>query len=1154
MSVEMAWPLPPTLIEASAGTGKTYEITTFFVRAIVEGGLDPASILVVTYTKAATSELRVRARQRVSNALARLEGASTDDEVIDALLDGAQRAESRDRLRARLHEALLQMDQAPILTIHGFCQRLLQEYPLVFGIDFDFTIVEDARPRLLELATDYWLTELHDKPEWFVSALRDKRKNPAHLAHLARTANAPHIEMIGPEECWPDDGAFERFRQRFADAARIWNEERDAIVEILLEAGLNRTQYKLSTIADRWVPQLDALFERPSTSLPGWFERLGRRRMKVNKGFERPSHRFFEACDRLLDAQADLSPCIDYAIFRFEADFVARARAASYARCQREAALTYDDLLSCVHQRLTEDVAASIRRDYPVALVDEFQDTDSLQYDIFRSIYGNRGAVYVGDPKQAIYAFRGADVFTYFTAASDVGRRHRELTVNRRSEPNLVAAVHALFTNHPTPFALEQLHLPKVSAHYESRSSFDPSIEVILLDEGFTGLRPEDVVPELVAREVALTLTDGARVKERDGGRVKERALRPSDVAVLCRKNEQARLVTEALRALGVPASLDGDSSVLDTDLAEEIQVLLEAALMPGDSLAIRRALITRLVGVSPRDLGAMDEELWAEWMARFRAWREIWHLEGVVRFLEELLRTCETEQRLARFSSARRALTDLAHVQELLMRGERECHRDPVALVMWYRRLRTKSAESTTVAAEELQQRPDSDADAVRVTTIHKSKGLEYGIVYCPFPWGDAELFQLERKVVRFHDPNDGHRLKIDLGSKRLEEHLALSEREHLSEALRLLYVAVTRAKFRCTLFWGPLGKSKRSALSYLLHGRSKEPKDDDVIRADLDAVATASKGTIGWRQTRTEPVVDSTHSAASVDLAALPALRRFRQAPRIASFTSLTGHHEKTAPRDPEREPMVAEPLLFSSLPGGARTGLLLHAILEHVDHRSLDAPDASKTVTQQLIAFGYDEALAPSIVADLKRVVDTPWSEERHAPRLCEVPRAAQLRELEFTLGVASPSFSDLASIMEAHGAPACLPDYPAQLCSGSTGQLERFLRGFIDVLFEWRGRWYLADYKSNSLTSYSKESTAAAAARAHYLLQTQLYAAAAHRHLEQRLPGYDPEKHWGGTALLFLRGMRGSDQPGAAVLFERQSPALLKDVDDWLGALR
>jgi exodeoxyribonuclease V beta subunit len=1146
----------PALVQASAGTGKTYTITTYFVRGVLELDLVPEQILIVTYTKAATAELRVRARERLVTAIQLLDQVEGDGDVLHGVVADALERMGRSQTEHKLREALAQMDQAPILTIHGFCQRLLQDYPLSFGIDFDFEVAEDVASMYVDLAVDFWATALYHERDWLLRALKHRKVDIEHLAKLASVAVMPGIEVIGPPPREVDDRTFAHWLDSRSTAAELWSSQREQVMSILLEnEDFHRGRYRKDTIRDKWLPELDDFFNKTRFRYPpGFLQKLSAGHMTMKKGCAEPEHPFFTACAGLWEAHQILEPGFDYAVFEVRQRFIEYATKHGRKRQEDTAILTFDDLLTTVyrpfdpsspHERAfdRERIKKEIANAYPLALVDEFQDTDSVQYGIFRALYGEGSVVYVGDPKQAIYAFRGADVFSYLEAASDVEERRYSLAENRRSDPGVVRAINALFSRRDPPFIVEGIDMvPAIAHHQKSRTTFDASMEVLFLDEEQLRGPVTEAVAPIVANEIALLLGSGTKIEGRD--------IQPGDIAVLCRSNNKALAVTAALRALNVPVSLDGDSSVLSTGIAQDLHAILEAALLPGDSRAVRRALLTSLLGVTPYELANMDDDAWSKWVSRFRDWNDTWHAQGVVRFLEDMLRSTEAETTIALRPTARRELTDLMHVEELLLRGERERQRDPIALMQWFRRLNDDSPDEGSIPREDLQQRPDAESGAVRVSTIHKSKGLEYGVVYCPFTWDDAGLWAFDKIAVKFHD---GHRnIKIDLGSSDLKAHTEISEEEAFSEAVRLLYVAVTRAKYRCTLFWGRGRNWTKSALCHLLHGRVEARKlDEDAMRRDVESLVAASGGAIQCRPPHPEQAVRLEDTTPSEELHSREPSRSFSHAPRIASFTSLTGHDEKTpGPRGgPGAEDRKSA--LFSDLPGGIRTGLLLHSILEHAHFQCVGGDETRSLIERELRGFGMDPSLVDGVQRDLHAVVSTPFTDDADAPSLIAVPANSQLRELEFTLSAGRPKLEGLVDLLKEHSAPATAPRYYERLAEMGSPTLQRFLRGYIDLMFEWDGRWYVADYKSNTLPRYDAQNVCEAVQRQHYVLQGQLYSVAAHRHLQQRVADYDPERHWGGALFLFLRGMRGPRSAGASVFFDRQPTSLLTAIDRWLG---
>ena len=1140
-----------TLVEASAGTGKTYTITTYFVRAILEDGLTPEKILVVTYTKAATAELRARTRGRILQALAHLSQAPEAPDALYEVVKEAVARTSAGEVERRLRGALGQMDQAAIFTIHGFCQRLLQEHPLSFGVDLDLEVAENPASLSSALAVDYWASELYDRPAWFLQALRERKVSTARLTRLANSATVASVHLVGPEPCEILEGEVQRVSELLREAGTIWATKRSEALERLLVKELNKQRYNEKRVVEKWAPELDAFFASGSIApLPKFFEWLCASRIKVKKNAEPPRHPFFDACEAAFEAHAALEPKLDYAVFAFQRQFFDYVREQSRRRRDETGVFSFDDLLTTVHAAVDPElrgealpsarsIAQTVRAAYPLALVDEFQDTDSVQYGIFRSVYGQGSAIYVGDPKQAIYAFRGADVHSYLEAKADIGENKLSLETNRRSDPGVVQGVNTLFGRRARPFIIEGIGFQPVLAHEtQSNSTLRPRLDIVFLDSEHFTHSGADHVAEVAANEVALLLESGAQIRDR--------AMEAGDIAILCRTNEQTTAVVRALRELNVPVSLDGGTSVLDTEVAGELWAMMEAVSLPGDSFALRRALLTSLVGLTPLALASMRDDAWSMWVDRFRAWHEQWRHYGVLRFIESMLVTTGAETRIASRPTARRDLTDLLHVQELLLRGQRAKGRDPVSLIQWFRRLQDGSAADAGISSEDLLQRPDAQSGAVRVSTIHRSKGLEYGVVLCPFTWGGGGLRSSDSWAVKYYDEERGP--SLDLGSADKEEHLALSKEEARSEALRLLYVATTRAKHQCTLFWGQGFGWKDSALAYLLHGPGDlKSLDEAAIVGDIEELVAESGGSAGWRRPRGERAAPRLAEACRTTLEARTETRGFDHSPRIASFTSLTGHEETSRPHVFEE---TTSPL-FAELPGGARTGLLLHAIFEHVAIDELDDSKAEAEINRQLGLFGFDRSLAEPTIRDLGTVVSTPILGEPALPSLAELDRERQLRELEFTLTLGRPKLHDLVELLRKQESPRAATAYHELLALAGDHTLRGLLRGFIDLMYQWEGRRYVPDYKSNRHADYGAASVAEAVQRDHYVLQGLLYAAAANRYLRQRDHEYDAKEHWGGTLFLFLRGMEGPANAGRSVFFDRQTPELVDALDDWLG---
>lgn len=1106
-----------TLIEASAGTGKTHTITTLYVRLLLELGLSPGEILVVTYTNAATAELRTRIRRRLHEMLAALQGDG--DDVLGQLADRRRREGREEQDRSRLIAALHAFDEAAISTIHGFCQRMLQEYAFESGAAFEAELIADAGQLLAEVVQDFWVDTLHCARNTLVQHLLDKRIGPQSWMRLALMA-AAHPEMV----VRPQRGESVR------PVAEIAGDE-----------------------------------------------------MQVER----------------VQLQLDL---IDY------------VRRELPLRKARVGVRSFDDLLQGLAAALRSaaggGLAALIRQRFRAALVDEFQDTDPIQYEIFRRLYrGSAAPVFlIGDPKQAIYAFRGADVFAYMQAKHDAADGIHTLSTNRRSDPSLVRAVRTLFERARAPFVFDGIPLLPVEPLATARDRLgggaagQPPLQLLFVPRsGKTGRGGpinkawgERPLAEALAGEIVRLLESGATVADRP--------VTAGDIAVLCRTNDQAQRVQTALRAAGVPSVLQSDASVFATPEAAELERVLRAIAEPANARAIRAALATTLLGQSAAELCALehDEAGWERWVQQFHHWHDLWLQRSVMAAGRVLLAQQRVAPRLLALLDGERRLTNVLHLLELVHTAGAEARGGPLALVQWLNRMRMDDAARAALAGEAAQIRLESDARAVQVTTVHKSKGLEYPIVYCPDLWNGTLLHGSDKTALRFHDSNRSNLLTLDLGSSEFHEHLQAAEREALAENLRLLYVALTRARHRCTLVWGPFRDAEHAALGYLLHqppgddaniaARTAEriksfiaSGHDEEMRADLAALVAAQPAGITVHDLGLDPVTRYTPAAEPAPVPhGRSATRTLSLSWRVASFTGLLAaeaaplalaeagaDHDATATAA-QPEPTAEtgyEPVVLHDFPAGVQAGQLVHALLQETDFQVAQAPALRAQVNATLRRFGFDERWQEPLCRALGQVLATPLGKGRHRFRLCDVPLSRRLNELEFVFPAAGDAVntntttvtaSTLAAVFMRHRAPACTPAYGAQVRRLGFAPLAGYLRGFIDLVFEHRGRWYLVDYKSNHLgpraRDYAPPRLLAAMAQHHYFLQYHLYTVALHRYLCLRLPGYDYERHFGGVYYLFVRGMSPDRAGECGVFHDRPALALIEDLSQaGLGAV-
>lgn len=1199
------------LIEASAGTGKTYTITTLFLRLLLERQLTLEQIVVVTFTKAATAELSHRIRARLREAL----NALDDDTAAAARLDPTlseilARSPNRAVARRRLLSSLQQMDEASVFTIHGFCQRMLLEYAFESKVSFDVDLVTDQRPLIQQIVQDFWAKEVTVLDEARVRFLQKTNTGLADFVSLAFAAiQWPDMPLVEEPAELDTAVALERYLMTKSQAQAIWQRAGGEVRQLLLgSTALNRRSYKPETL-ERWFDDLDELFRSDGPSLHNFcdaVQRLSRSTLAdaTNSGRPTPEHKFFEACEWLCAAHAQAAGAFENWLTHFKGRLVAYARTEARRRKLEGRLVSFDDLLLKMSEALQgphgDVLAKRIRKKYPAALIDEFQDTDPIQYAVFSRIYGKQQSslFLIGDPKQAIYAFRGADIFAYLKAANDAGANAWTLSTNYRSDKSLVRALNTLFQRPWRPFLLDGIGYVEVaprpgatdSLHQPGVPDAERRLEILFLERAKLGIGQRAIsrrfsdtsLPDWVAADIARLLASGACI---DG-----RPIRPNDIAILTRTNQQAHDMGHALRRLRIPSALVGDTSVFDTREAEEMRLLLRAMADPQSGGALRSALSTPSMGVSAAELAelANNEEAWERWVDGFRRLHELWETRGFVHAMQTLMREREVSARALALLDGERRMTNLRHLTELLHQAESDQHLGVSGLSSWFDEVVFNPAAREGLAPDTLQIRLESDDHAVRLTTMHKSKGLEYPIVYCPHLWRDASLFKQEAKHLKVHDEGGTHQLRLDLRPVEAKATaLAAAQREALAENLRLAYVALTRAKHRTVVVWGAFGHAEDSPLGYLLYqpaeelgGLSETPAgriahmSDAELRRFLVELELASEGAIGVRPLEPEPAPEYVReSAAPEHLAARPLTRLIDRSQRTTSFSQLTQYHDREtlvaslgkdvddvaahdAPSPPDP---IGAAITLAEFPKGARTGELLHGILEHADFCA--RASLREHVTLELQRYGLaTEEWGDLVFEALSNVLDTqlPGADDL---RLAKVRSRQRVSEMEFTLPLrVGPreraharepgtllSAARLAAVFERH-AQGLGAAYLERVRSLGFTPLSGFLRGFIDLVFEHEGKFFVVDFKSNHLgghaSDYAPALLRAPMAEHHYYLQYHLYVTALHRHLGARRPGYDYDRDFGGVHYLFLRGMAPQHPPGTGVFFDRPARALIE----------
>jgi exodeoxyribonuclease V beta subunit len=1219
------------LVEASAGTGKTYAITSLYLRAVVELGLLPEKILVVTFTRAATAELRERIRARLRSAQSELrtliEAFERGEEILptDPCLQTIAQSESSLRLAvARLENSLLVIDEAAVMTIHGFCARVLEGNAFESKMALSVEMIETVDDLVEEVIVDFAVSRLSELSSLKLPLYRRYGLTLSELRLLAKTfLSTPHVRIL--PEVQKVGVAFEtalRNLELNRSLTRAWLN--DPAHELDLSS-LQKTK-RGEGLGSRLIGTLEKAriwLSCPIAELESRAEEFDKLRELAAKNPGKHTAallQFFELLDRCDLAYDDLDAVVQREVLVLRRDFLEFLTHELEGRKAARRIQSYEDLLSRLRSALTGDggeiLAETLRTKYPVSLIDEFQDTDPIQYDVFSRIYATQSCMFmIGDPKQSIYAFRGADVDNYLRAASLVGNRRHTLEVNYRSDPALISGLERLFFEHPDPFCGAGIEFVRVKSRADAINRCESGFAKSGLS--LIWLETRDIASEagLYKYQVqSLALKETVISVRRLLGSVSttKRRIRPSDITVLTRTNRECGLVARALNRAGIRCLTTSDGSVLEGEAATSLVCLFQALIQPGDLRALATLLMDPLVGLAPKAVTELmaDESELDEWIERLSGYERIAVRAGILTVLYRLIDELGVKDRLLPMPGGERFVTDVVHVAELVQTAALRARLGLDGQLRWLERARVDVEQC---AVEERQLRVESDAEAVSITTVHRSKGLQYPYVICPFLWSERSKTR-KRTVVSYRrrlDSVSGSERIIHLMPSMLEKdglEFEGERAEQLAETARLIYVALTRAKHQAILLVGPIKGLAETALGRLLFLRGQSALLDNVkeglpfLNRELKCDALSVEGVDAIAEEPELPleeVVDESEQSRLFE----PRLLRRIVVPSVhtTSYSALTvhsgearTHQNSTVPavtfglgpdlgRDidaltfssvtlvdlkPENADMRLEPderlrragfesLPFSELPNGPKTGEALHALYEELDFETYNASVDTPDIKDIFHRFGInvradvDEGLIRQAIAG---VLDVPFIENRPTLTLRNVPKSKRLNELEFLLELPSLNVDTLASLLgpEITGMP---PEYVEHLRKLNFEPVTGFLRGFIDLIFEFEGRYFVVDYKSNylgkSAKDYAGESLRVAMMAHHYPVQAALYAVATDRWLRCSLSGYDYERHFGGVAYLFLRGMHPSLDPGSGVFFHRPN---LEAMQRWDVGLR
>lgn len=1227
------------LIEASAGTGKTFTIAALYLRLVLGHGeagsaafaraLSPRDILVVTFTRAAAEELRGRIRSRLQDAAHKLRAPVPPQDQQDPILAAlyAHYEARGERLRAVhvLQQAAESMDEAAVFTIHSWCQQVLQQHAFESGAGFNRRLQQDQQTLLETCVQDYWRSFFYGVAPAHVQWLHSHWKTPAALLGPVQSV-LRHMEPLRDPQPSPDrqtrypqpallQQCFEQLRrlqqqclQHSADIAR-W------IEDVIDRDVLNKNSYPNEKLREqhvclqRWSTLDAAVF--PEQAIPeakalewwSWQRLAG----KFKKNMQAPVLDFFVAVDAFLERFADerlVIDCIEHAAAWVKTRLVAEK--------QRLATMDFDDMVNDVYHVLTgphrERLADALRTRFPIALIDEFQDTDERQYASFKSIYAdaddsNNGLLLIGDPKQAIYSFRGADIFTYLQARHDTEGRHYSLDTNYRSVPALVAAVNHLFdlgarALPQRPFVFDGIPFVAVnsrpaSEHFVHQGRTPAPLTLWQLEAGATDAKTyQQRMAEHAADAIAGLLQDATQ--QQAGFRDAQngwRPLRAADMAILVRSRNEAAAIRDALARRGIRSVyLSERDTVFATPEARTLLAWLNAVAMPEDERLLRVALAEPQLRLSLQDLDRLqqDEFFWEAKVEQFKALRVHWQQHGVLPMLRRLMQQFGVPHHLLAQAGGERVLTNLLHLSEWLQTVAATLEGEHALIRHLGEKIRLAELDDNN---EELTLRLESDEQLLKIITIHKSKGLEYPLVFLPFvcmPGRDP------RPPYVYHDEQGRKQIYWDDGdaSAKLAAE-ARFEQEQLAEDLRLFYVAVTRARHACWLGMAevtlPATRNRparvlyRNPLAWLLAGKATLLPEDYAPAlqalvtthaglalsavpahspADLPVLAPASEGlmlhdarqmaralTQHWAITSYTGIV---WGAANAEMppaedSPLPTLVTLAPAETVLQEERLQVQQTDVSSASVHAPEVPAVLEGMHGFPAGARPGTFLHEILEWVGEEGFDR------VAVQLQSSATREAFSARLLERCEQRHYGEW----HATLCdwlgeflqCPLPLTPAQQTMPLCFGNLARhhyqiemEFWMALDHLDQHALDTCVcasefPGQPRPQLLHNT--LQGMLKGFVDLLCEHEGRFYVLDYKSNRLgtthADYSEDAMRDAVLHHRYDLQYALYTLALHRLLSARLgEAYDYDTHVGGAIYLFLRGL---DAEGHGVFVRR-----------------
>lgn len=1114
-----------SLIEASAGTGKTFTLSHLYLRLVIlpeqniaTEALTAKQILVVTFTNAATVELKTRIRKILQQALQALETPEDSEPLLLAIVNKAIAQQGKKTVQQLLRQALLGMDEAAIFTIHGFCQKVLNEYRFFTQSAGEQQLLQDQSELINEVVADFWRKHFYAIDALEADVLLSLAKTPGALA--TTLSNTLGFETKEQQQAFTK---LSEFKNLLSQAQQMWQEQQHTIKAKFDEKGLGRS-YTTRNLPGLYA-QLDELCEIAEAYRFLKNSKLDTLRQSVVD--EKTAGAKNSIAFSLFDVLDDLFACIEAIDDELLAFCRYQCQQALDTEKAQKGLLSFDDLISRLQQLLGNEspsasaLCSQLRGDYPVALIDEFQDTDSKQLDIFTQIYQNQegqGLLFIGDPKQAIYSFRGGDIHSYFSAKKQVADDKRyTLATNYRSLGQLIDNINTLFSINPKAFVADDFgEFVKVGAANNDSSqglhiggkpysfsilSLDKELNKAAMLQNQAGDKTAEFIAGLLQGEASL----------------KQQPIKPNQIAVLVRSNKQARLMQKKLAQKGLNSIFLSRDSVLASEQFGQMQMLLQAVMNALDNAAVSSALALSCMGFTANSLVLLQQDTakFFEQQEKFIHAQNLWQAQGFMPMWQYLNQAFAMPENLLSQSGGERKLSNFNQIAEIF---QKQCaiYKQPAQQLQHFLHLQEASD------SDEQSMRLESESHLIEIVTMHRSKGLEYDIVCCPFlfagPASDRSGF-----VRVYQEGQTGFSYLPK--QKASQEVLEQAKQDAFAEEIRILYVALTRAKYHLNITFDYVKAVDKSALWHVLYGQNNSMKLIDYPM--FNAVFENFNGFVR------DPVIASrSHTQAKASKTLTPPLvfKRAIKPDYVArSYSALVRNLSSAAPKEIglEQEVYVASQLQEDSIFSfykGARAGNFMHDVFEFT------AFNASQQALNENVAWALEKYQFPLnpwqgvLTQHFYQCLQTPLDGE--ALMLSALPEEKVKKEMAFALYANKTNGQSIAEI---------LSRYRSGSSAFSLQNIEGMFIGFIDLLFEYQGKFYVLDYKSNylgdSVEDYLPDALQQSIEEHNYDLQYLIYVAALQRYLKTRLSNYNYQKHIGGVYYLYLRGLgHGTEHTG------------------------